>query len=71
MSEINKLLNLAFEDLETAEFLFAGQRYRSCLFHTCYAMYYSAQALLLSENIDTSTHKGVIKLINLHFVRTN
>lgn len=71
MSEINKLLNLAFEDLETAEFLFAGQRYRSCLSRAYYAMYYSAQALLLSENIDTSTHKGVIKLINLHFVRTN
>ncbi len=32
---------------------------------------YSAQALLLSENIETSTHKGVIKLINMHFVRTN
>jgi len=29
MSEINKLLNLAFEDLETAEFLFTGQRYRT------------------------------------------
>ncbi|BBC23505.1 HEPN domain-containing protein [Pseudanabaena sp. ABRG5-3] len=70
MSEINKLLNLAFEDLETAEFLFAGQRYRSCLSRAYYAMYYSAQALLLSENIETSTHKGVIKLINLHFVRT-
>jgi uncharacterized protein (UPF0332 family) len=63
MSEIIKLLNLASEDLETAEFLFLGQRYRSCLSRAYYAIYYSAQALFLSENIDTSTHKGVIKLL--------
>jgi len=71
MSEINQLVSLAYEDIETAEFLFSGQRYRSCLSRAYYAMYYSAQALLLSENIETSTHKGVIKLINMHFVRTN
>ena len=54
MNEINQLINLAFEDLETAEFLFTGQRYRTCLSRAYYAMYYSAQALLLSENIETS-----------------
>jgi len=30
-------------------------------------MYYSAQTLLLSAGLETSTHKGVIKLINFHF----
>jgi len=33
-------------------------------------MYYAAQALLLSQNIDTSTHKGLIRLFSLHFVKT-
>ncbi len=70
MSEISKLLSLASEDLETAEFLHNSQRYRSCISRAYYAMYYIAQALLLSEGIETSTHRGVIKLINLHFVKT-
>ena len=33
-------------------------------------MYYLTQALLLSEGLDTSTHKGVIRLLGLHFVTT-
>ena len=70
MSEISKLLSLSSEDLDTAEFLYNLQRYRSCISRTYYAMYYVSQALLLSEGIETSTHRGVIKLINLHFVKT-
>ena len=70
MSEISKLLNLSSEDLDTAELLHKSQRYRSCISRAYYAMYYISQALLLSESIDTSTHRGVIKLINLHFVKT-
>ncbi len=70
MSEISKLLDLSSEDLDTAELLHKAQRYRSCISRAYYAMYYISQALLLSESIDTSTHRGVIKLINLHFVKT-
>ncbi|WP_271253853.1 HEPN domain-containing protein [Pseudanabaena sp. Chao 1811] len=70
MSEISKLLSLSSEDLETAELLHEAKRYRSCISRAYYAMYYAAQALLLSEGLDTSTHKGVIKLINLHFAHT-
>jgi uncharacterized protein (UPF0332 family) len=33
-------------------------------------MYYSSQTLLLSAGLETSTHKGVIKLINFHFTNT-
>lgn len=70
MSEISKLLSLSSEDLETAEFLHEAKRYRSCISRAYYAMYYASQALLLSEGLETSTHKGVIKLINLHFAHT-
>lgn len=70
MSEISKLLNLSSEDLDTAELLYKSQRYRSCISRAYYAVYYVSQALLLSEGIETSTHRGVIKLINLHFVKT-
>jgi uncharacterized protein (UPF0332 family) len=70
MSEISKLLSLSSEDLGTAEFLYEAQRYRPCVSRAYYSMFYAAQALLLSEGIETSTHRGVIKLINLHFVKT-
>jgi uncharacterized protein (UPF0332 family) len=35
-----------------------------------YAAFYSASALLLTENIDTNKHSGVIALIHQHFVKT-
>ena len=70
MSEISKLLGLSSEDLETAEFLYEAQRYRPCVSRAYYSMFYAAQALLLSESLDTSTHKRVIKLINQHFANT-
>ncbi len=70
MSEISKLLSLSSEDIGTAEFLYEAQRYRSCISRAYYSMFYAAQALLLAEDLDTSTHKGVIKLINQHFANT-
>jgi len=33
-------------------------------------MYYVIQALLLSEGLEVSSHKGLIKLFGLHFVKT-
>ncbi len=70
MNEIKQLLSLAIEDLETAKILLELQRYRPCLSRAYYAMYYAAQSLLLSAGLETSTHKGVIKLINFHFENT-
>lgn len=70
MNEINKFLILATEDIQTAQFLHDSQRFRPSISRAYYAMYYAAQALLLSEGLDTSTHKGVIKLINFHFTQT-
>ena len=70
MNELLKFLALSSDDLETAQFLCDGKRYRSSISRAYYAMYYATQALLLSQNLDTSTHRGVIKLLGLHFVKT-
>ncbi len=70
MNELLKFLALSSDDLETAQFLCDGKRYRSSISRAYYAMYYATQALLLSQNLDTSTHRGVIKLLALHFVKT-
>jgi uncharacterized protein (UPF0332 family) len=70
MNELAKFLFLSDDDLGTAQLLCDRGRYRSCISRAYYAMYYVTQALLLSEGFDTSTHKGVIRLLGLHFVTT-
>jgi uncharacterized protein (UPF0332 family) len=70
MTDIQKFIALATEELETAKILVDMERYRLCLSRSYYAMYYMSQALLLSEGFEASTHKGLIKLLGLHFVKT-
>jgi uncharacterized protein (UPF0332 family) len=70
MNEYKKLLSLALEELDVAATLLDNSRYRTCLSRSYYSMYYATQALLLSQNIDTSTHKGTIRLFGQHFVKT-
>ena len=70
MSDLQRFIALSKEELETAQLLIDAGRYRLCLSRSYYAMYYAAQALLLSEGLEVSTHKGLIKLFGLHFVKT-
>ena len=70
MTDIRKFIALANEELDTAELLVNAGRYRLCLSRSYYAMYYMSQALLLSEGFESSTHKGLLKLLGLHFVKT-
>ncbi len=70
MNELAKFLLLSNDDLETAQLLCDCGRYRSAISRAYYAMFYMTQYLLLSEGLDTSTHKGVLKMLSLHFVKT-
>jgi len=70
VNEFKKLFYLALEELDIASLLVERQHYRTSISRSYYSMYYAAQALLLSQNIDTSTHKGLIRLFSLHFVKT-
>ena len=63
MNEFRKLFSLALEELEIAALLLERKHYRTCLSRFYYAMYYAIQALLLSKDLDTSTHKGVIRIV--------
>ncbi|NMF60377.1 HEPN domain-containing protein [Pseudanabaena yagii] len=56
------------DDLETAQLPCDSGRYRSAISRAYY--FYMTQYLLLSEGLDTSTHKGVLKMLSLHFVKT-
>ena len=70
MNEFRKLFALALEEIEIAALLIERKHYRTCLSRSYYAMYYAVQALLLSKDLDTSTHKGTIRLFSQHFVKT-
>ena len=70
MNESKKLFSLALEELDIATLLLEREHYRTSISRSYYSMYYATQALLLSQNIDASTHKGLIRLFSLHFVKT-
>ncbi|WP_323216733.1 MULTISPECIES: HEPN domain-containing protein [Pseudanabaena] len=48
-----------------------SNRYRASISRAYYSMYFATQAILISENINASTHKGLIKLFRLHFIKTS
>ena len=70
MNEFKKLLSLALEELDIAKLLLERGHYRTCLSRSYYSMYYATQALLLTKELDVSTHKGTIRLFSQHFVKT-
>ncbi len=70
MKEIEDLLSKSRRFLRTAELSLNDEDYDSCASRCYYAMFFSAEALLLTENIRTSSHRGLITLFGEHFVKT-
>ncbi len=69
MKEIASLIQKAIRYLRSAEILLKEDDYESSVSRTYYAMFYSAQAMLLTKNLSFSSHKGVISAFGQHFVR--
>ena len=69
MKEINSLIERAKRYLKSAEILLEEGDYESTVSRTYYAMFYSAQAMLLTKNLSFSSHKGVISAFGEHFVK--
>ena len=70
MKEIKSLIKRAEKYLRSAEILLREEDYESSVSRTYYAMFYSAQAMLLTKNLSFSSHKGVISAFGEHFVKT-
>jgi uncharacterized protein (UPF0332 family) len=70
MSRIPQLLQLAQDELETAQLLLDNERHRACISRAYYAMYHASQALLEVKSITSKTHKGTIQQFGLHFIKT-
>jgi len=70
MSETGSLIDRALKYLATAELLVERGDYESCVSRAYYAMFFCAQAALLTKNLSYSSHKGVISGFGEHFVKT-
>ncbi len=70
MKEIKSLVEKAKKYLRSAEILHKEGDYESSVSRTYYAMFYCAQAMLLTKNLSFSSHKGVISAFGEHFVKT-
>jgi len=70
MKEIGSLIKRARRYLQSAEILLKEGDFESCVSRAYYAMFYSAEALLLTKGLSFSSHRGVISAFGKHFVRT-
>ncbi len=67
---INGYIRKAEKKLEVAKKLLKSSDHEDAVSRAYYAVYHAAQALLLSEGERAETHKGVITLFGLLFVKT-
>ncbi len=70
MKEIRDFIEKAERFLSTAENTLNTGDYDSCVSRCYYAMFFMAEAVLLTKSITASSHKGVISLFGEHFVKT-
>jgi uncharacterized protein (UPF0332 family) len=70
MKETKALIERAQRYLRSAEILLADKDYESTVSRTYYAMFYSAEAALLTKDLSFSSHKAVIAAFGEHFIKT-
>lgn len=71
MNEIESLLERSERYLKSAEILLNDSDYESCVSRAYYAMFFSAEALLLTKELTFSSHKGVLTGLGEHFIKTS
>lgn len=64
-------LERAHSTLGEADLLYSGGYFNAAVNRLYYACYYATTALLLSYQIEASTHNGVKTQLSMHFVRNN
>ena len=69
MTELRDLIEKAERFLHTAEYVLSIGDYDSCASRGYYAMFFIAEAELLTKQLTGSSHKGVINLFGEHFVK--
>ncbi|HTM93366.1 MAG TPA: HEPN domain-containing protein, partial [Flavisolibacter sp.] len=69
--EIEKIIAKAEDFYSDADYLFKGDRYEAVVNRSYYAMFTIIQALLLTENVFSKTHQGVMTKFHELFIKTN
>jgi uncharacterized protein (UPF0332 family) len=69
-SLIKAFLEKAKEKLGTAESLLDEGAYDDCVSRAYYAAFHAASAVLLTEGLSVDTHRGLINMFGLHFIKT-
>ncbi|MBI5700803.1 HEPN domain-containing protein [Candidatus Saganbacteria bacterium] len=69
--EIKALLEKAGESIKAAKLLLSEEHCGFASGRGYYAMFYVAEALLLSKELAFSKHAGVISAFGKHFIKTN
>jgi len=70
MKEAESLMQRASRYLKSADLLLAEGDYESCVSRAYYAMFYAAEAALLTKRLSFSSHKGVISGFGEHLIKT-
>jgi uncharacterized protein (UPF0332 family) len=70
MSQIQALIEKARRYLRSAELLIQDGDYDSAVSRSYYAMFYSAEAVLLKKKMTFTSHKAVISAFGRYFVKT-
>lgn len=70
MKEAKALIKKAHRYLKSAEMLLLDEDFESSVSRAYYAMFYCAEAALLTKNLSFSSHKGVISAFGEHFIKT-
>ena len=70
MSQIQALIVKARRYLRSAELLIQDGDYDSAVSRSYYAMFYSAEAVLLKKKMTFTSHKAVISAFGQYFVKT-
>lgn len=68
--EIRDFMEKAKKFLTTAKHALDIGDYDSCVSRSYYAMFFMAEAVLLTKNLSASSHKGVVSLFGEHFIKT-
>ena len=69
-SKIKFLLKRADDNLESIQLLIDKGFYDIAVSRSYYAMYYAAEAILLTKDLKFSSHSGVVSQFGLHFIKT-
>jgi len=68
--KIKTLMQRAYESLDSAKLLVDRGYNDPSVSRSYYAMFYAAEAVLLTKDLRFSSHKGVISLFGQHFIQS-